>query len=246
MRKTSLTEANTITADLVLQLSKMYSAKDLRGVQTKLTKTSRELRGLTSGNTLLGRVGQQLSFDQRELLKSAAKLIESVCLSVECAKEKLHRAEVAATKRQKARECAARKIIAYAYPLPSETLEQKLEIIRIALILNRAGCFQLLYTPHELSLRYRSFVTDTPKIYGWETPKSYWKHRVSSIRSDLIDEIQQHLAFETDGTVHERFLELQHQVKTIQLQVSQDPYEIETLRLWAQVLSSAELHEETQ
>lgn len=58
MRKTSLTEANSITADLVLQLSKMYSAKDLRGLQTKFTKTSHELRGLTSGNTLLGRSSQ--------------------------------------------------------------------------------------------------------------------------------------------------------------------------------------------
>ena len=62
-----ITHASGITAEVVLELGKLYSAKDLRNVQTKLTSAASELRKIgqrwTSGAGLLGRLGEHLTAD---------------------------------------------------------------------------------------------------------------------------------------------------------------------------------------
>ncbi|MGY2147545.1 hypothetical protein ACW9I5_33205 [Pseudomonas azotoformans] len=199
-----------------------------------------EWRGIRS------RIAGKLSFEQRQLLRDAAKLIESIGLNIEHAKEKRQRSEVAAKIRQKDRDTAAKKLVEYAYPLPSDTLGHKLEIIRLALVLNRAGCFQSFYSPVEFSLKYRNYVTDTPKVIARKRQKLFWEARVSALRADLKYEIQEHLAIQSEATTQERFLALQRQVETFYIQVSNDPYEIETLQLWSQALSTTEMLEADQ
>lgn len=246
MAKTPITEAKTITAEVVLELSTYHNAKDLRSLQSKLTSTARELHGFSNSITLRGRIAGKLSFEQRQLLRDAAKLIESIGLNIEHAKEKRQRSEVAAKIRQKDRDTAAKKLVEYAYPLPSDTLGHKLEIIRLALVLNRAGCFQSFYSPVEFSLKYRNYVTDTPKVIARKRQKLFWEARVSALRADLKYEIQEHLAIQSEATTQERFLALQRQVETFYIQVSNDPYEIETLQLWSQALSTTEMLEADQ
>jgi hypothetical protein len=51
MSKSVITEAKNINAEVVLDLGKFYSTKDLRSLQVKLTGTAREVHVLTSGNT---------------------------------------------------------------------------------------------------------------------------------------------------------------------------------------------------
>lgn len=246
MSKPLITEAKNINAEVVLELGKFYSTKDLRGLQAKLTGTTREIHVLTSGNTLLGRIGQYLSAEQLQLLRDAAKLIESIGFNIEHAKEKRHRSEVATKKRQKDRDSQAQKIAASAYPLPRETLEQKLEIISLALILNRAGCFQPFYAPLELSLKFRNYVTETPRLIGWKSPNHFWTNKITSICSDLRNEIEQYIAFNDGANVHDRLHALQAKADALQAEVLNDPYEIKTLRLWSEALTSAEQQEVNQ
>lgn len=246
MAKTPITEAKTITAEVVLELGTYHNAKDLRSVQAKLTSTARELHCFSDGITLLGRIGEKLSVEQRLLLRDTAKLIESIGFNMEHAKEKRRRSEVAAKTRQKERHAAAKKIIEYAYPLPSDTLGHKLEIIRLALVLNRAGCFQPFYTPIEFSLRYRNYVTCTSKAVSQKGSGAFWHAKVSSLRADLKHEIYEYLALRSDKTAQERFLALQQQVEALHPQVSEDVYEAETLRLWSIALSSPEQQEDGQ
>ena len=173
-------------------------------------------------------------------------MIQSVGFNIEHAKEKRQRSETAAKTRQKDRDASAKKLVEYAYPLPTDTLGHKLEIIRLALVLNRAGYFHAFYTPVEFSLRYRNYVTDTPSINGRKSPRRFWEDKIATLRSDLKYGIQEHLALKGEMTVQERFLALQRQVEALYTQVSSDPYEVETLQLWSHALSSIEMLEDEQ
>lgn len=234
MSKLSITEATDINAEVVLDLGKFYSSKELRILQAKLTGTAREIRELTNGSTLLGRIGGKLTFEQLQLLRNAAKLIESVGFNVEHAKEKRHRGEVVDKTLQKDRGNAAKKLVASTFPLPSETLEQKLDIIRLAIVLNRAGCFQPFYSPTELSLRLRNYVTDNIKPEGWSNRK------VKLFRNFLQNDLEQYIGVMDCQTVHERLGVLLLKVEKLYPELLNDTYEIETLRLWSEVLSSSE------
>lgn len=243
MKKLLLAQAKNLQAPLTLELSTYYSAKDLRSVQNKLTCAARDIRNLTVGGSLLGQIGGGLSVEQRQLLRDAAGLIEAMGLSIEHAKEKRLRSEAATKKRTSERATAAKKIIAHAFPLVIATLENKLDVIRLALALNRAGCFQSYYTPVELSLRYRNFVTDPSKITGWEDPRGFWEHKIASFRDELQQEIEYFLTQDDTQTVQQRYLALQHKVATFHPQVIGDPYEIETVSLWSQALSTEDKQE---
>lgn len=234
MPKPSITEATNINAEVVLDLGKFYSAKELRGLQSKLTGTAREIRELTNGSKLLGRIGGKLTNEQLQLLRNAAKLIESVGFNVEHAKEKRHRGEVVDKTLQKDRDNAARKLVASTFPLPGETLEQKLDIIRLAIVLNRAGCFQPFYSPTELSLRLRNYVTDNIKPEGWADST------VKLFRNFLLSDLEQYVSVMDSQTVHERMGTLLLQVEKLYPEFLQDTYEIETLRLWSEALCSSE------
>lgn len=88
MAKPPITQARDVDAELVLQLNKFGSAADLRSQQAKLTGAAREIRKLTGGGTdLFGKLGCYLSFEQKQLLQDAARLLDSVNQQVEHAKE---------------------------------------------------------------------------------------------------------------------------------------------------------------
>lgn len=77
MAKTPITQARDVDAELVLQLNKFGSAADLRSQQAKLTGAAREIRKLTGGGTdLFGKLGCYLSFEQKQLLQDAARLLD--------------------------------------------------------------------------------------------------------------------------------------------------------------------------
>ncbi|WP_204309991.1 hypothetical protein, partial [Stenotrophomonas maltophilia] len=77
-----------------------------------------------------------MSFEQKQLLQDAARLLDSVNKQIEHAKEKRDRYEKKAKKRRELRERLAKQLVASNYPLPGNTLEDRLEILQIALIYN--------------------------------------------------------------------------------------------------------------
>lgn len=94
MAKTPITQARDVDAELVLELNKFGSAADLRSQQAKLTGATREIRKLTGGGIdLFGKLGCYLSFEQKQLLQDAARLLDSVNKQIEHAKEKRDRYE---------------------------------------------------------------------------------------------------------------------------------------------------------
>lgn len=242
MANHSITQPTNISADVVLELGKYESAQQLRKLQTKLTTTVREIQGLTTGGySLLGRLGEKLSAEQVQLLRDAAKLIESVGLNIEHAKEKRQRTEVSAKTLQKQRERDAKRLVASAYPLLSATLDQKMEIIRLVLVHSRAGCFQPFYTPVEMSLRLRNYVTCPPRSHFYNGQNNYWENKIETFGSELREEVELYLATNDGKSVQERFKALQVGVQEARASVLDAPYEIETIRLWAEVLSDAQL-----
>ncbi|MGA3682000.1 hypothetical protein [Pseudomonas graminis] len=242
MANPSITQPANISADVALELGSHQSAQQLRRLQAKLTTTAREIQGLiTGGYSLHGRIGVTLSPEQIQLLHDAAKLIESVGINIEHAKEKRQRNEVSAKTRQKDREREAKQLVALTYPLPSATVEQKLEIIRLVLVHSRAGCFQPFYTPVEMSLRLRNYVSAPPRSHVYKGQNNYWENKVEAFGSELREEVELFLATDDGKSVHERFNALQMAVQEARASVLGASYEMETLRLWAAVLSDAQL-----
>jgi flagellar biosynthesis chaperone FliJ len=237
MVKPSLTQANNITADLVLELGKLYSSNELRSVQTKLTGTAREIRKLTGERTLLGRLGDSLTREQRQLLQDAARLIDSVNTNITHAKERKKRAEDTKAAWRKQREKDAKTLCDHAFPLPYETLEQKLEVIKLALVLHQLRIYQDFRTAALFHHSLREDVTDFSKLIGWKIPA--WKlSRLTSYRLDIQQSIQHAITRELDDlSVQAQLDNLQKRIADIQEQVLAAPLAVETLRIWSDAFS---------
>ncbi|MFC3941510.1 hypothetical protein CCU68_18230 [Pseudomonas gingeri NCPPB 3146 = LMG 5327] len=245
MAKPSITDASSITADVVLQLGKHFSAQSLRSLQAKLTGTVREIRGLTGGNTLPGRIGEKLSLEQIQLLRDAAKLIESVNTNIEHAKEKRKRDENEAKRRQEARDAQAKRLVAETFPLPYESLDQILEILKTALNFNRAGQFLDFYSALEYNLNLRNYLspTKTRKLIGWNKPQDYWMSIVRSLRNEFMQTVEHEIGYDDGSSVQERLHALKQKVADRLSVVHLSADEEETLRLWSEALSPAEKQE---
>lgn len=239
MSKPSVTEAKDLNTEVVLELSKFYSSKDLRNLQTKLTGTSRELRGLISGNALLGRIGEKLSFEQRQLLQDAAKLIESVNANIGHAKEKRKRTENDAKRRQQARNAHARSLVAETFTLPGKSLDQQLDILKTVLTFNRAGIFKDCYSPPEFNLNLRACLAPSYicKLIGWDSPQAFWKNKLLSLRFDFMVSIEHEIAYDDGSSTHDRLNALKQKVADCISRVPLTVEEEETLRLWLEALS---------
>ena len=243
MAKSSLTVAHDITPDVMQKLNQSYSSKDLRGVQTKLTNTVREVRKLGDGRWkmgtgILGRLSEYLTPEQHQLLRDAADLIDSVNSHVEHAKEKRARSEKESKRRQEARFARAKQLVAGAYPLPAETNEQQLDVIKTALILNRARQHHVLRNAIEFNLYIRNELKEPARLYGW-TLTQYRINNLTSIRYDVIDDIKSHLAYDDGSTVEDRLQAFQEKVADAIALVALTSDEHETLRLWENALSPA-------
>lgn len=245
MAKPSITDASSITADVVLQLGKYFSAQRLRSLQAKLTGTAREIRGLTGGNTLPGRIGEKLSLEQIQLLRDAAKLIESVNTNIEHAKEKRKRDENEAKRRQEARDAQAKRLVAETFPLPYESQDQILEILKTALNFNRAGQFLDFYSALEYNLNLRNYLspTKTRKLIGWNKPQDYWMSIVRSLRNEFMQTVEHEIGYDDGSSVQERLEALKQKVADRLAVVYLSADEEETLRLWSEALSPAEKQE---
>lgn len=249
MSKNAITEAAGITADEVFRLCSLYNAKELRSLQTKLTTTASELRNLaawrTRGGGVLGNLGALLTIEQCQLLQDAARLVESVGHNVTHAKEKRVRAEKDAKKRQEARLARAKQLVAAAYPLPCETNDQRLEVLKAALILNRAKQYQPYLSPLKFNSKVRGYLAEPARLYG-TTLRVYRTNNVDSIRYGLLDELITELAYDDGSTVEERLQGLQKKVADTVAQATLTTDEQETLRQWKEVFPPVAEQQEDQ
>ena len=234
-----ITDASDITTELVLQLGRAHSAKDLRSVQTRLTSIAGDLRKFgyhwNKESGLLGKLGEQLTDAQRQLLLDASRLVESIGNNVTHAKEKLVRTEKEAKRRQDARDALAKQLVARTFPLPTETHEELLDTIKAALILNRARQFHTSYTPSEFNVYIRNELKTPDRLYG----HSVEQHRAGNIRSlryFLICDLTSHLAYDDGSTVEDRLKLLQEKVADAVAQAPLTTEELETLRRWKEAL----------
>ncbi|MDU8358512.1 hypothetical protein [Pseudomonas syringae group sp. J309-1] len=243
MAKTNLTEASGITPELMLKLNQQYNSSLLRSAQSKLTSTSRELRNLSSdhkmGRGLISRLGDYLSVEQRELLSQAAQLLESVNSHVEHAKEKRVRDEKAAKRRQDARNARAKQLIAATYPLPIESLDQKLELLRTVLLFNRIGAYDSFYSTVELNSQIRStLLTPFSKLIGWPSVTAYRVSCLGSLRIHLVEALTNDISYDDGSDVEDRLAALQAKVREENATAALTADEHETLRLWKEALAS--------
>lgn len=242
MGKSNLTEATGITPELVRKLNEQYNSAQLRAAQTKLTNTSRELRNLSSGHKmsrgLISRLGDYLSVEQRELLTQAAQLLESVNYQVEHAKEKRVRDEKAAKRRQDARNARAKQLIAATYPLPTESLDQKLDVLRTVLLFNRIGAHDSFYSAVELNNDIRStLLTPFSRLIGWGSLTAYRVSYLSSLRIRLVEALTNDISYDDGSEVEDRLAALQSKVREENAKAALTSDEHEILRLWKEALS---------
>ncbi|PBQ08164.1 hypothetical protein [Pseudomonas syringae] len=244
MAKTNLTEASGITPQLMQKLNEQYNSSELRAAQTKLTNTSRELRNLSSGHQmgrgLVSRLGDYLSVEQRELLTQAAQLLESVNSHVEHAKEKRVRDEKAAKRRQDARNARAKQLIAATYPLPTESLDQKLDLIKTALHFNRIGTHDWVYSTSDFNSHVRSsLLTPFSQLIGWSSLTAYRVSCLGYLRTQLVESLANDISYDDGSDVEDRLATLQSKVLEERAKAELTAEEQETLRLWKEALVEA-------
>lgn len=250
MSKHTITEAVGVTTDEVLRVGKLYSSNELRSIQKKLTSTSGDLHKLANGWKqgigLLGSLGDLLSREQRELLRNAARLVDSISQNVTHAKEKRVRAEKDAKRRQDGRRAQAKQLVARTYPLPDENDEQRLDIVRAALILNRARQPHSSCSPSQFNSHLRKLIEVAPRLYGGMTLIEHRACIISSVRTDMIEDLNYHLAYDDGSSVEERLRLLQEKVAEAVGVAVLTADERETLRLWQEALRPAANRQEGQ
>ncbi|NVL57045.1 hypothetical protein F2S70_24875 [Pseudomonas syringae pv. actinidiae] len=242
MGKINLTEASGITPELMQKLNEQYNSSQLRAAQTKLTNTSRDLRNLSSGHQmgrgLISRLGDYLSVEQRELLTQAAQLLESVNSHVEHAKEKRVRDEKAAKRRQDARNARAKQLIAAAYPMPIESLDQKLDLLKSVLLFNRIGAYDGFYTTVELNSRVRrDLLTPFSQLIGWTSLTAYRVSCLASLRHEFVESLTNNISYDDGSDVEDRLAALKTKASEERAKVELTAAERETLRLWKEALA---------
>ncbi|SFY07776.1 hypothetical protein [Azotobacter vinelandii] len=237
-------KAPAITAEQILQAAEFYSAQDLRNLQRELTGTVRELQRLTEGSGLASRIGGLLPREQQDVLRNAAALVGSINYSITHAKESRQRQEKQAAARRKERELQARTLLTEAYP-PSTTPEQQVDIIKLALVLHRAGYFWGFYSEIELNQKMRDYVTkvqSSTNTAGVPGAVRSLNSTVDFCRSEILSDLTQHLSIDIgdDLTVQARFDALQQRLAELTPQVLDSRLASETIRIWTEALSEAE------
>ncbi|AZC24867.1 hypothetical protein [Pseudomonas sessilinigenes] len=241
MAKSPITQPTGITPEFLQKLNSRYSSTELRSVQTKFTSTAREVRKLGSGGPmgsgLSGRISEQLSYEQRQLLLDAATLIESVNNHIEHAKEKRVRDEKATKRRQDARNARAKQLIAAKFPLLHETVEQQLEVLKDALVFNRAGVHIGFCDPIKYNQEWMKCLDDAHKAGSWTTPLGYLKSHIVSARSELIQSLSSDIAYDDGSDVEERLNVLKQKVADCLARAPLTAAEETTLLHWKSALT---------
>lgn len=175
----------TITSEQILDKVRFLSSKDLRVLQTRLTTTNKELVKLA--DTAL--VGQLLSEKERDLLRNAAQIVRTMSSRIAAAKEKQQRDEKRLAAELKARQKAANTLVKHAFTLPTDSLPQRLEVIRIALILNKQGVLMSYYSADEFAARLIAQARQTPP--DWMTKEQYLLRELRSLANNILDDVQE-------------------------------------------------------
>lgn len=235
-KRNDLTRASGITADLVLELGAHFSAQDMRKMQTGLTTAARELRSLTQNGSLLGRLGEKLSHEQRELLTNAAALLDSVKYNVEHAKERKARDEKAVTQKRRLWEREADQLVSTHFSLPADTVAEQLRIVELYLVA-RVVLGQAVYLKDYSQLR--RMMQDEPPRRANQTMAQWRRSEVSSLLADMKSAIRDYLGWDLNITPAQRLDETQRSLETRRAEVLAQPQAVETLRVWTEGLKGA-------
>ncbi|MDF9778945.1 hypothetical protein [Pseudomonas baetica] len=235
-KRNELTKAAGITADVVMELGAYFSAQDMRKVQTGLTTAARELRALTHHSSLLGRLGEKLSHEQRELLTNAAALLDSVKYNVEHAKERKARVEKAEAKKRQQWEREAEQLVKTHFSLPNDTVAEQLRILELYLVA-QAVLGQTIYLKDHLQLR--KAMQEEPPRWSNHTAAQWRQSEVSSLMADMQSAIRYYLSWELSITPVKRLEEVQHNLEARRAEVLAKPQSVETLRIWTDALKGA-------
>lgn len=229
-QKHDLTQATGITAEVVLEQGNFYDAKDFRKVQTGLSSAARELRSLTQyNNSIHGRLGARLSHEQRELLSNAAALLDSVKYNVEHAKERKAREEKAAAKLREQRERQAKQLVAQHFQLPTTTVEQQVEVLKLYIAIRTLTDGWLLKEDHHLR---DMMLSPAPR---WTTTMKWRLDQVTSLIADLKSSVEYHLVF-VDQSPFQRLESLQQRIAEVREAQLSKPGTQETIRIWTEAL----------
>ncbi len=231
-----LTQATGITAEVVLEQGEFYAAKDFRKVQTGLSSAARELRSLVQGSyrSLEGRLGAHLTHEQRELLSNAAALLDSVKYNVEHAKERKAREEKAAAKLREQRERQAKQLVAQHFQLPTTTVEQQVEVLKLYIAFRPLTEGWRLKEDHHLRDMMQS------RAPSWTTTKKWRLDQVTSLIADLKSSVERHLAF-VDQSPSQRIESLQERIAEVREAQLSKPSAQETLKVWTEALQEVAL-----
>ncbi|HHH9443086.1 TPA: hypothetical protein ACP32N_005074 [Pseudomonas aeruginosa] len=235
-KRNGLTQASGITADLVLELGAYYSAQDMRKVQTGLTTAAREVRALTQYGSLLGRLGEKLSPEQRELLTNAAALLDSVKYNVEHAKERKAREEKALAKKREQWGREAEQLVITHFSLPMDTVTEQLRILELYLVA-RVVLGQVIYLKDYSELR--RVMQEEPPRWSHHTAAQWRRSEVSSLLADLRSAIRDYLSWDLAIKPAQRLEEAQHSLNARRTEILTQPQSVEILRIWAEALKGA-------
>ncbi|KTT37485.1 hypothetical protein RSA46_21550 [Pseudomonas oryzihabitans] len=234
-RKHDLTQATGVTVDVVLKQGDFYDAKNFQKVQTGLSSAARELRALTQpSSSLLGWLGQQLSDEQRELLNKAAALLDSVKHNVEHAKERKAREEKAAAKLREQHEQQAKQLIEEHFQLPTTTVEQQIEVLKLYIAIRPVTDGWLLREDYRLREMMQG------QAPSWKTADQWRLYQVSSLIADLKSSVKEHL-IHPDQTPAQRLESLQERIAEVREAQLSKPSAQETIKVWTEALQEVAL-----
>ena len=196
----------------------------------------------TSSSCLLGRLGEHLTADQRQLLLDAANRIDSVGNNVVHAKEKRQRTEKEAQRRREARENRAKQLVEAQYPIPAvpNDHEDLLEIVKTALIYNRARVLHAFYSPIEFCLKQRPELGTPGVRFGGKRERDYSDlfFEITYLRSELLTSIQDEISYDDGSEVEERLAAMKQRVADQVSQAALTNQEKEVIELWRKALNS--------
>ncbi len=192
--------SKTITTDQVLESAKYLSSQSLRSMQAKLTATRKELLNLAETSSL----NDLLSNEEKATLRQAATVVSTINDRIAHAKEKKQRDEKMREAIRKARRIEARQLARQSFSLPTDSAEQCVEVVRVALVLNHLRVLHNFYTVDKFAAQWLSKARETPT--NWDRAR-HLRHEVRFLAGEVLQDVENVLA--------ERPLEDQREVGTL-------------------------------
>jgi hypothetical protein len=172
--------SRNITTDQVLESVYHLNSQDLRSMQSRLTTTGKELSKLAGTSSL----NALLSGKEQASLRQAAEVVNAVKARIAHAKERKQRDEKRREATFKARHAEARKLALQSFPLPINSVEQCVEVVRVALVLSHLRILHCFYSADEFAEKWLSKARFIP------ANRDKAKHLQAQVRF-LAREIQQ-------------------------------------------------------